>query len=404
VQRGPAGGQRLVAFVIPDGTAAIDGGDLRASLRDRLPSYMVPSVVTVLESFPLTANGKVDRRTLAAPAPEAPSETPSGAVGADERVDRLSTLLYDVAGIAGVGPDDDLFELGLDSLDAIRLVNSAEVELGVRPDLEVLFANPTLRSLAAFYDDVASEPAAVVPAAAPDRRSLPTLVTHADRESHKQRRDALPAFEGRSGVSLLVSDQSGEAAQRRSEQTFSSSTVSFGSLSQLLNCGRAGRGSRTGQRLYPSAGGTYAVQLYLDIKPDRVERIDGGLYAFDPERHRLVSLESSCRVSARDHFPFNREASEACALTVMLVAAMDVLDPLYGALARDFALVEAGALLQLLMVSSPPAGLAMCPIGALTRNPLDGLIGERRLIVHSALVGGRDAPEALEAMQVEVTI
>jgi amino acid adenylation domain-containing protein len=400
VQRGPGGGQHLAAFAVPDGTAAIDAGDLRAFLRDRLPSYMVPSAVTVLGSFPLTANGKVDRRALAAPAPEEPSE----ATGVDERVGRLSRLLHDVAGIAGVGPDDDLFELGLDSLDAIRLVNSAEVELGARPDLEILFANPTLRSLAAFYDDVASEPGEVVPPAAPDRRPFPTLVTHADRESHKQRRDVLPSFEGLSGVSLLVSDQSGEAVHRRSEQTFSSSTVSFGSLSQLLNCVRAGRGSRAGRRLYPSAGGTYAVQLYLDIKPDRIERIDGGLYAFDPERHRLVLMDSSCRVSARDHFPFNREASEACALTVMLVAAMDVLDPLYGALARDFALVEAGALLQLLMVSSPPAGLAMCPIGALTRDPLDGIVGERRLIVHSALVGGRHAPEAPETMQVEVTI
>jgi amino acid adenylation domain-containing protein len=141
-------GRFLVAYVVKHADwEALDSQVLRNYLKESLPDYMVPAVVMILESFPLTANGKVDRRRL--PEPEHPNrEHNAGNVhGMEEEI--LSGIFADVLGLPAVGTQANFFELGGHSLLATQLVSRIRSVFGVDLPLLALFESPTVRGLAA---------------------------------------------------------------------------------------------------------------------------------------------------------------------------------------------------------------------------------------------------------------
>jgi acyl-CoA synthetase (AMP-forming)/AMP-acid ligase II/acyl carrier protein len=141
------GDKRLVAYVTsaPGSTAVVD--ELRAHLRRLLPDYMVPAAFLVLERFPLTPNGKVNRQALPAPeiasgateteAPQTPDEATMAAIWAQ------------VLGRQSVGRNDNFFDQGGHSLLAAQLLSRAHNTFGVEIPLRVLFDAPTVAGLAA---------------------------------------------------------------------------------------------------------------------------------------------------------------------------------------------------------------------------------------------------------------
>ncbi|NUT54060.1 MAG: amino acid adenylation domain-containing protein, partial [Saccharothrix sp.] len=119
-----SGGKRLVGYVVAANGRSL--GDLRARLAEVLPEYLVPSVFVELPKLPLTAHGKVDRKALVPPLGHAPDFT-AGASRAPrsprERV--LCEVVAEVLGLRDVGPDDDFFTLGGDSISSIQVVSRA---------------------------------------------------------------------------------------------------------------------------------------------------------------------------------------------------------------------------------------------------------------------------------------
>jgi amino acid adenylation domain-containing protein len=138
---------RLVAYVVPAGAdAGVDAAGLPAAVRElavsRLPEYMVPAAVVVLEVLPLTVNGKVDRAAL--PAPDRVVRTTGRGVGALEEY--VCEVFADVLGVDSVGPEDDFFALGGHSLLAVRVVARLK-ERGISFAVRDMFAAPTASSL-----------------------------------------------------------------------------------------------------------------------------------------------------------------------------------------------------------------------------------------------------------------
>ncbi len=135
---------RLAAYVTG---AAPDPGALRAHLAERLPEHMVPATVTVLDAFPLTAGGKVDRAAL----PEPQAEQPAAPVGRPLRTPAeqlIAAVWADVLGVPEVGADDNFFHLGGDSLTAVRVVGRVFDAYGMISPYAI-FDAPTLAGFAA---------------------------------------------------------------------------------------------------------------------------------------------------------------------------------------------------------------------------------------------------------------
>ena len=140
----------LVAYIVPS-QAPPSGDALRSFLAASLPAYMVPSAFVTLQSIPLNANGKTDRRALPTPsrqdttraeytAPRSPLE------------EELAGIWQQVLGIERVGIDDNFFDMGGHSLTATRLAARIQRAFDVEIAFSELFENPTVATLAAVID------------------------------------------------------------------------------------------------------------------------------------------------------------------------------------------------------------------------------------------------------------
>ena len=163
------GDLRLAAYLVaaPDTPAPALRADVLAHLEARLPEFMVPASLVVLDRLPLTRNGKIDRRAL--PAPE--WEVRAAAGGAEPRTETeraIAEIWSEVLGIEHVAPEDGFFQLGGHSLLAARVVTRVRKQFAIELSVRALFEEPTLGGFAARVD-VARAPAPFEPAPdAPD--------------------------------------------------------------------------------------------------------------------------------------------------------------------------------------------------------------------------------------------
>ncbi|HEY0700530.1 MAG TPA: amino acid adenylation domain-containing protein, partial [Micromonospora sp.] len=136
----PRGSRRLAAYVVvdPAATAVPSSDEVKELCAGKLPPYMVPATVTVLPALPLTPNGKVNRAAL--PEPHARRTHTAPATPAEEI---LAAVWSELLGLETVSTTENLFELGADSLLALRAVADADAR-GLRLHLRYVFTNPTI--------------------------------------------------------------------------------------------------------------------------------------------------------------------------------------------------------------------------------------------------------------------
>ncbi len=147
-QEDTPGDKRLVAYFVPSQEPPATVSELRDFLKEKLPEYMVPSAFVALEAMPLTPNGKVNRRAL--PAREqtilAPAE--SFAAPTNDFESQLVTIWENVLGVRPIGIRHSFFELGGNSLVAVRLMQRIEQAFGKHLSIATLFQAPTIEQLA----------------------------------------------------------------------------------------------------------------------------------------------------------------------------------------------------------------------------------------------------------------
>src|SRR5947209_7442390 len=149
VVREEQGNKRLVGYVRRMGGAELEGVDLRERLRERLPEYMVPVAVVMVEEMPLTINGKIDRQRL--PEPEYGKDEKAGAEGRRE----LTPVEEILCGIYGevlrqerVEVGSNFFDLGGHSLLATQVISRMRAVFGVELPVRMMFESPTVEGLA----------------------------------------------------------------------------------------------------------------------------------------------------------------------------------------------------------------------------------------------------------------
>ncbi len=142
------GDKRLVAYVLPRREQTPAASDLRNFLKSKLPQYMIPSAIVMLESLPLSPNGKVDRKALPVP-DEIRSESENGFVAPRDPVELQLTKIWErLLGSQPIGVKDNFFDLGGHSLLAVRLIAQIEKAFGKNLPLATLFQAPTIEQLA----------------------------------------------------------------------------------------------------------------------------------------------------------------------------------------------------------------------------------------------------------------
>jgi len=279
------GQKRLAAFYTGDAAEAA----VRGRLQSLLPSYMVPLRLVALDSLPLTANGKVDRKALASLAATPPRKQ------SIERLFGAPAVLADAA-------------------ERKALVAAAGA---IRHDLDQHAGVPLQTASAAL---------------GPGAAAL----------------GSMRRYDGVVGPALL------------------------GALLHVLCAETRGGCAR---HAYPSAGDSYSVQTYVQVRAGAVAGLAAGLYYYHPLRHALVYVAAGEGVDARIHVPANAAMAAAAAFTLFFVAQMDALEPLYGDMSEPFAWMEAGHMAQLLRQSSAGLGLGLCLVGAYDAAPVLASLG-----------------------------
>jgi amino acid adenylation domain-containing protein len=143
-----SGTSALVAYVVPKQGVVFFATEARSFLKKQLPDYMVPSAFVLLEIFPLTANGKVDRRALPAPDSTRPELEQPFVAPRNQVEEVLANIWAEILALDKVGVCDNFFDLGGHSLLATRLVSRIQRELNLPVSLRDIFENPTIESLA----------------------------------------------------------------------------------------------------------------------------------------------------------------------------------------------------------------------------------------------------------------
>ncbi|MFB8280249.1 non-ribosomal peptide synthetase [Nocardia colli] len=142
------GSTALMACVVPAEAQAPTPTQLRRALLRTLPDWMVPTTILVQDELPLTGNGKIDQRTLAALQRTEAKSRGSMAPPEGETAMALAAIWEDMLGINGVGAEDNFFELGGHSLMVVQLVSRIRTGFGLEVPMETLFLNSNLQSMA----------------------------------------------------------------------------------------------------------------------------------------------------------------------------------------------------------------------------------------------------------------
>jgi amino acid adenylation domain-containing protein len=271
---------------------------------------------------------------------------------------------------AEIDIDRDLFEQGVNSLTLLSLVRQVSQELHVEIDVEAFLKAPTLRLLGQSARQVHRSPPHT---AAPDPSgigpedqnggSLSILSSKQDKQIFLRRqlnlrhvRDDQPLIPG---LPLPAADFEARYTSRMSRRSFDEIAVSREQLLRWL--GHIDGMHKDGQTkyLYPSAGGTYAVQVYIEVKPGGVDGVDAGSYYYHPLRHCLVRL-TSVPVPRTAHFFYNRPHYDACGFCLYFVAEYKGIEPIYQKESEFFVAVETGAIIQLLREHQGPHAIGSC--------------------------------------------
>jgi pyochelin synthetase len=396
------GEQRLVAQVVAreceaqeaTGDDATSAG-LRAHLLALLPEYMVPDRIELVPELPLTADGRVDRSALPPIAePAAPAAPPpAGRAPATEVVGHVAGLVARALELSDVDPDADLLAIGASSVDLINLANALESAFGHRLGMEQLFRLTTVRAIAGYYEGCQLD--------GPQPGPPPTHPTESIREELLLPRSPLRSLDVNPSLRLVSDGREPElvhALRRRTHRTFSPRPVPLHALGRLLRLLCVVESNGEARYLYPSAGALHPVQVYVHVRPGRVEGVASGLCYLHPVDGRLAWLSHQAELDPAIHLVINRPAALAAAFSIFLVGEMAAIAPLHAELALQFATLEAGCMTQLLCAAAPDLGIGLCPVGSVDFEALRGPLGlePSHVLLHTLLGGALDG-DALAA-------
>jgi pyochelin synthetase len=191
--------------------------------------------------------------------------------------------------------------------------------------------------------------------------------------------------------------------ERRSQRTYSLKPIPLSQFSKFLSCLRQVTIDGKPKYLYASPGGLYPGQVYLHVKPGRIEGLAAGTYYYHPVYHRLIVLTANVDLDRSIHVPFiNTPIFDEAAFSIFQIAALRAIAPSYGERSIHFATLEAGLIAHLLETSARSCGIGLCQIGTIEFDRIRQFFALEpdHVLIHS-LLGGRIPDEETIAPEIE---
>lgn len=403
------GEKHLVAYVVPHHAQTPDLDELSSFSQGKLPKPMRPSNFVLMSTMPLTPHGKIDRKSLSArpfiPTPAKPQQKQQAEM--TSILTHLARLVAGVLEVESVDPEANLFDLGINSVDLLRVVNKVEVELGFRPDIEELFRVPSVKTIAQYYEQSpAKNSQPVVKTEATNNLNAASsapklLIDPEERDTFKKRQPGIRhELVANPYIQLIGTEVDDELialyAQRRSYRKFALNPIPFDRFSMFLSVLRQITLDGQIKYRYASAGGLYPVQTYLHIKAGRVQGVHAGTYYYHPIEHRLVTLTANIEIDRNIHSWINRPIFDQAAFSLFLIGQFAAIEPMYGEVAREFCIYESGSMGQLLMMNCFAHEIGLCGIGGLEFERIHHLFGltKDHVLLHTLLGGLIDPKQA----------
>jgi len=190
------GGKKLVAYLIPADQAGLSVSHLRRKLAQKLPNYMIPSNYVILEKFPLTPSGKIDRLSLPSPEKTRPLLDGSYVAPRTPTEQIIMEIWAEALGLENVGVIDNFFDLGGDSLMLLWMHTHIQETFAIDIPIVIMFKYPTITALAQFIINRKGFRQGTKPAFAdtqpldvPEADTLPKKKTTDDMDSHSFHKD-----------------------------------------------------------------------------------------------------------------------------------------------------------------------------------------------------------------------
>jgi pyochelin synthetase len=409
--------KRLAAYIVPKSKDTLTASDLHRYLAKFLPDYMIPTSFHLLDALPLTANGKVNRKAL--PSIALSSDTSSLQVleqnlrtssmiehkPQSALVVQVSQLVAKVLKVEQIDPARNLLEYGTTSMDIFRIANLLDSQLHVHLEFGQLFHFSNINAIAAYCKQYLSSDEIPADTLEPSEKngtahssaSFNLLIDPVEREQFKQRQAGLRRTRSElAKVELMVPELEETVLrkylERRSYRTFLQKPIPFRQFSEFLGCLRQIALNGKLKYQWGSAGGLYPVQIYAYVKSRGVEGIDRGIYYYHPVDHNLTLITPHVQLDRNVFGLTNQHIFDQAAFAIFLIGQMKAIEPMYGELSRDFCLIEAGLITQLLETSAPPHQIALCQIGRIGFGEIEHLFSleEGCIYLHSLLGGALD--------------
>jgi pyochelin synthetase len=394
------GKKRLVAYITSTQGKDLDLQDLQVYLQARLPEHMVPSAIVPLEQFPLTRNGKVDRQAL--PAPFAVNTSTTQSKQSAKIVEKVTQIVSEVLKIEVAALDANLLNLGANSLDMVRIGNQLEKEFKSRPRIDELFRLQSVQALVDYYDRQNEQSSSeqntsddVLLGHKPLLSSYTVILEPLEREKFKKSRPGVRRDLGDAeAIQLQRPPFDGELRQkytaRSSYRKFLLKPISLEKFGLFLSCLSQIEIDGQPKFLYGSPGGLNPTQVYLHIKPGRIEQVPAGAYYYHPETHQLITLTPNVDIDRDIHIPFiNTPMFDECAFSIFFVADLDAVGPSYGERGIHFVTLESGIMAHQLEISGPNYGIGLCQVGSITFDRIRNWfkLKDTHILIHSTLGG-----------------
>lgn len=381
--------KKLIAYV-KSGVDTFSESSLKKQLATYLPPYFIPDSIIALESYPMTSNGKIDRKQLIKQATSHPdklsAKKQTGNINASGAIHPVLKLVRDVFDLPELNEHDQFNELGVSSMDIIRLANQLETNFLDRPTVGDMVRFGSAAELIGYYQEkniqfetigssndgsvsnrVQSIPPQFLMYSSEQMKYLSELrfiEKFDERQSYKKSRVAKRNdFTSNKQISLTDTNiPDVYSTWRKSYRKFNSKTISFEAFKGFLNLCAAQAMDQNYRFNYASSGGIYPVQIYLTVFKDKVENIEEGYYYFDPYNQNLV-LISNEHVISPIQLNFNHDWLDQGAFSVHMVADMEAVYPIYQKESLRFCMIEAGLISQLLESDGVAHNIGSCQLG-----------------------------------------